>query len=472
MRTGKGETRMAVEPQERARVVVVDDDRLAREFVRDALARRFRVECCETGEAALAALRREPADLVLSDLEMPGMSGIELLEQIRRGHPGTDFVLLTGHASVESAVGALRRGAVDYLVKPVQQTELSVRVERLIMGRRLLRENAQLRASLRTLESCETLLRCLDTDDVYAVALDLLLAALPRVRGLALFRRPLLPNAGGLAFRGFGKNRSQGFRDLLVGEKPVEPHADALAVVEEGVLHDRLQGAGIEAGPALAIPLAGSEAESGVIWIFEDGRPFQDEEIERARAIAQHAEIALGNAERYSDAKERAFIDDVTGVYNARYLLEATEREIQRAERYGKDLCVLFLDLDHFKRVNDSHGHLVGSQTLRRLSVLLLQCIRQVDTLARYGGDEFTILLEDTDLRGGRVIAERIRRMLADSVFEGSRGAPIRLTISIGIAAYPLHRVGRDGLLDLADKAMYRAKSMGRNCVCSASDLA
>ncbi len=461
-----------VGPQERARVLVVDDDRLTREFVRDGLAPSFRVECCENGEAALAALRRESADLVLSDLEMPGMTGIELLERVRRSHPGTDFVLLTAHASVESAVGALRLGAVDYLVKPVQQTELSRCVERLVTGRRLLRENARLRASLRTLESCETLLRCLDADEVYGVALDLLLAALPRVRGLALFRRPQLPNSDGVAFRGFEQNQSHGFRDLLAGEKPVEPHADALAVVEAGVLHERLKEAGIDAGPALAIPLVGSEAESGVIWLFEDGRPFQEDEIERARVIAQHAEIALGNAERYSDAKERAFIDDVTGVYNARYLLEATEREIQRAERYGKDLCVLFLDLDHFKLVNDRHGHLVGSQTLRRLSVLLLQCIRQVDTLARYGGDEFTILLEDTNLRAGGEVAERIRRSVADSVFEGSRGAPIRLTISIGIAAYPLHRLDRDGLLDLADKAMYRAKSLGRNCVCSASDLA
>jgi diguanylate cyclase (GGDEF)-like protein len=177
------------------------------------------------------------------------------------------------------------------------------------------------------------------------------------------------------------------------------------------------------------------------------------------------------NAGRFHRAKERAFIDDVTEVYNARYLLQATEHEIRRAERYGKPLSVLFLDLDHFKRVNDQYGHLVGSQVLRRLSEVLQECIRGVDTLARYGGDEFTILLEDTPHQGGLAVAERIRSTVANTIFEGGRGVPVRLTISIGVGTYPEHGTERDRLLDHADKAMYRAKSIGRDAVCSASDL-
>jgi diguanylate cyclase (GGDEF)-like protein len=146
---------------------------------------------------------------------------------------------------------------------------------------------------------------------------------------------------------------------------------------------------------------------------------------------------------------------------------------LQRAERYGKPLCVLFLDLDRFKNVNDRHGHLVGSQVLRRLSQVLRECIRQIDTLARYGGDEFTILLADTGPEAGCAIAERIRRTVADTIFEsGTGGEPIRLTISIGVAGHPEHGRDRTALLDAADKAMYRAKSLGRNRVCSASELA
>ena len=132
---------MSAGPDVPARVVVVDDDRLIREMVRDAIGDLARVECCDSSEAALEALHREPADLVVSDLTMPGLSGIELLEEVRRSYPATDFMLLTGDATVESAVGALRMGAADYLTKPINGDELALVVERILAKRRLLEEN-------------------------------------------------------------------------------------------------------------------------------------------------------------------------------------------------------------------------------------------------------------------------------------------------------------------------------------------
>jgi len=464
---------MLPEAPARSRVLVVEDDRLNREILRDALAGPIDVECVASAEAALEVLARRPADLVLSDLTMPGMSGTQLLERVRREHPDTDFVLLTANASVESAVAALRMGAADYLTKPVQPEELGLVVERILSRRRILTENVRLREALRIAESCRTLLRCLDPGEVYAVALDLLLHALGRVRGLALFRRTSLPQADGVAFRGFDEGEARELRRLLVVEKPVE--FDALGsgrMLDEGPVHDAMRALGLAVGPALLVPLRGREAEAGAIWLFEGERRFGPADLERGALVAAHAEVALHNAERYHRAKERAFIDDVTEVYNARFLLQATDREVQRAERYAKELCVVFLDLDRFKTVNDRHGHLVGSQVLRRLSQVLRDCIRQVDTLARYGGDEFTILLADTSLDDGLQISERIRRTVADTAFESGGGPPIRLTISIGVAAYPQHGRDRTALLDAADKAMYRAKSRGRDCVCSASELA
>ena len=179
----------------------------------------------------------------------------------------------------------------------------------------------------------------------------------------------------------------------------------------------------------------------------------------------------IATAERYHHAKERAFIDDVTGVYNARYLLATADNEIQRAARYGNPLSVLFLDLDRFKSVNDVHGHLVGSDTLRALARLLSECVRQVDTLARYGGDEFTVLLVDTPHEVALKVAERIRSRIEAHLFEAGRDGSLRLTISIGVATCPAHGTSRSALLEAADKAMYRAKSDGRNRVCSADDL-
>ena len=224
---------MAPEPRSLPRVLVVDDDRLNREIARDALGRSAQVVCCASGEAALEELRRGPADLVVSDLTMPGISGTDLLERLRREHPETDFVLLTANASVESAVAALRMGAADYLVKPIQPEELCLVAERILAQRRLLAENERLREALRVAESCRTLLRCLDPGEVYAVALDLLLHALPCDRGLAVFRRTSFPHSYGVAFRGLDEPEARQLRRLLVVEKPLDLEAIGAGIVAE-----------------------------------------------------------------------------------------------------------------------------------------------------------------------------------------------------------------------------------------------
>ena len=460
-------------PKPLPRVLVVDDSRLMRELVIDALAALARVECVSSAEEALAALAREPADLVITDLEMRGLSGVELLERVRPAHPDTAVVVVTAHASVDTAIRALRSGAADYLRKPVQPDELALTVERVLAHQQLLRDNHRLRDALRTIEACRMLLQCVDPGEVYATSLDLLLHGTGRRRGVSIFRRAAPPGGAGAVQRGFAEAESSGLRKLLVGKDPSAQLAanQGVAAVQSVPFEDGLRELSIPGGPALAVPMRGHDVEGGVAWVFADGRPFDAADLDRATLIAGHSEIALANAERYHHAKERAFVDDVTEVYNARYLLQATQNEIQRAERYGKQLSVLFLDLDRFKLVNDRHGHLVGSRVLRRLSEVLSECVRQVDTLARYGGDEFTVLCVDTDLATGLQVAERIRRTVADTLFEGDEGEPIRLTISIGVAAYPQHSRAREGLLDLADKAMYLAKSQGRDRVCSASDL-
>ena len=459
---------------ERARphVLIVDDSRLELEMARNALEPRCDVTLATSAEEALERLRESTVDLILSDLTMPGLSGLELLARTQREHPGMDFVLLTGHASVESAVEALRMGAADYLRKPIQGEELAYVVERTLARRRLREENVRLRDELAAFEACRALAPCLESGEVYAVALDVLLRTLSRGRGFAIFHRSSISVSDGAAFRGFSEGEAARLRQILAVEKPV--NLDGLSRVEiesRGPVHDALLEAAGAAGRLLVVPIHGREAEAGAVFVLEDERRFDEPELARARMVAGHAELALHNAERYHRAKERAFLDDVTEIYNARYLLAATDHEIRRAERYGSELSVLFLDLDRFKLVNDRHGHLVGSRTLRQLARILTACVRQVDTLARYGGDEFTILLPDTSLVPALQVAERIRRTVEETAFEGGRGGALRLTLSVGVASYPTHGRTREELLDQADKAMYRAKSLGRNRVCSASEL-
>ena len=456
-----------------ARVLIVDEHRADRELARAALAEMARVECVRSADEGLAALRRERADLIVADLSLRGKNGLDLLARVRREQPGTDVLVVTTNASVESAVGALRMGAADYLRKPVTAEELSLAVDRVLARRRLLEENVRLRDALQTVESCKALTDCLDPGEVYTVALELLLHALWRKRGLALFNRSHQSMPDAAAFRGLSESQAVKLRELLVGEKPVA--VTSIPEIDEwtsGPLFDAYATAGVETDRVLTVPVRGQESDAGVLWVLGDGVPFEDGDFERAMIVGGHAAASLDNAVRYSQAKAKAFIDDVTELHNARYLHHQIEHELRRAERYHSPSTILFLDLDHFKRVNDECGHLVGSRVLKDLGAVLSECVREVDTVARYGGDEFTVILADTPFGRGVEVAERIRATVEATAFDGGRAGALKITVCIGVAAFPEHGTDREGLLSAADKAMYRAKSMGRNRVCTADELA
>jgi len=179
----------------------------------------------------------------------------------------------------------------------------------------------------------------------------------------------------------------------------------------------------------------------------------------------RQARLALINAERSAQAQSLIYIDDLTKLYNGRYLNVVLDREMKRSERYRNFFCVLFMDIDFFKRVNDAHGHLVGSRVLVEVGAVLRACVRDSDTVVRYGGDEFVVLLVETNADEAKVVAERMRKMIESEVFAKETGLAIRLTISIGIAAFPQHATTKQTLLNLADQAMYRGKESTRNVV-------
>lgn len=455
----------------RPRVLVVDDSRYYRELATDVLCPRAEVECCADASEALASLSREPADLVLSDLSMPGMTGIELLQRVQREHPGTDFVLMTAHASVESAVEALRMGAADYLQKPVRAADLILVTERTLARRGLLAENQRLRDELNVFEACKTLTSCLEPEDVFAVGLDLVVQAAGAATAFCLYTRSSLSGSDGFHVRGIDEEIEAPLRELLTAKRLALEGGEVPERHTDGDFVRVLEEVGVPVNEALVVPVHGDGTESGIFCLVHPDAAFSEASLERASIVASFAAVALQNAERYHRARERAFIDDVTDLYNARYLLEATDREVRRAERYGGALSILFLDLDRFKLVNDQYGHLVGSGTLRQLAQVLVQCVRTVDTVARYGGDEFTVILVDTEEELALQIAERIRHTVETTAFEAAGGVTLHVTCSLGVAAYPAHGGNREELLDAADKAMYRAKSNGRNRVCSASEL-
>ncbi|HXZ86183.1 MAG TPA: diguanylate cyclase [Myxococcota bacterium] len=456
------------------RVLVVDDDRLIREMTRDALVQEgFRVATAASGREALSRLGDEgPFDLVITDLSMREMDGMELLERVKRASPRTEVIVLTGYASLESALQAMRAGAADYLRKPVSAPEITYGVKRTLLRRRLIDENESLRSSIQAFEAARPLASCLESGDVLPLALDILLRVTGRTRAIA--RLVDLPShtGEGLELRGFAAERGGDLRALAEQGKLFDPsdlERSSVSALEDSSA--ALGALGLGEGQLLALPVRVEGRIAGGIWLLSDGRAFARDEIERAELVVEQAELALINAERFLQAREKAFVDDVTSLYNARYLLSALDREVNRAARSQSKLSVLFLDLDRFKAVNDRFGHLIGSRVLRELGGLLQESVRAIDTVGRYGGDEFTVLLVDTGLEGALSVADRIRQSVADHGFGAERGLDLRLTISVGVATFPMHGETRERLLDLADKAMYLAKALGRNLVCSADDL-
>jgi diguanylate cyclase (GGDEF)-like protein len=165
----------------------------------------------------------------------------------------------------------------------------------------------------------------------------------------------------------------------------------------------------------------------------------------------------------HQEAQRLSTTDGLTGLWNFRYLSMSLAREIERSTRFERPLAVLMLDLDHFKAVNDTHGHARGDSVLRELAHRVQEQIREVDTFARYGGEEFVVVLPETTLEGAALLAERICLAVRRESFLVDGEDPLAITVSIGVAAFPEHGSSAATLMRAADKALYVAKHEGRD---------
>ncbi len=249
--------------------------------------------------------------------------------------------------------------------------------------------------------------------------------------------------------------------DLLRAHRPViinnESAADLLA-------NHRLLGfMGLQSG--LLVPLIYQRRPIGLLKLFSK-RPHQyaEEDIERIEAIGRVLARSIENAKIHSLMRRMATVDGLTNVYNHRFFTEQVVREFKRAHRYSNKLSILMIDIDFFKNYNDSNGHLQGDDVLSRVAKLLTTNVREVDLVCRYGGEEFVVILPETDMDQARIVAEKVRRAVADHPFKMENRQPGgNLTISIGLASSTPDLENPTELVNRADVALYRAKKLGRN---------
>jgi diguanylate cyclase (GGDEF)-like protein/PAS domain S-box-containing protein len=201
----------------------------------------------------------------------------------------------------------------------------------------------------------------------------------------------------------------------------------------------------------------------GVIFVFSN-QPFDITDLKLLGLFASHAGAAIRNARLHAELHELAIRDSLTGIFNRRHFFDLAEKAFMHARRYKRPLSALIFDLDYYKNVNDHYGHLIGDQVLHDLAQRCVAVVRQHDIFGRYGGEEFSVLLPETDRQGALALGERLREVIADEAFETEHGE-VGVTISVGVARIKRNTTSLMQLLSDADKALYRAKDGGRNSV-------
>ena len=442
------------------KILIVEDDAFFREIFSDLLRDEgYLVDTASSGNEALVMLEKCNYQLVVTDMMLQDISGLDILSRAKQMDADIEVIVVTGYGNMESAIYALKNGARDYLIKPISHDEFKHVVRLVMEQRRLLDENQGLKDQIRLFQVSQTIANCIDIDRILSLVLEAAMKETAAGKGFACLRdaerEVFLMEAKGLAGIDAEKiNEQLKFAFNWEEETFSEPFTVKIELTTGTT-------------ELLLLPLNHKSPLQGVVVLFDENKSDFHSAINYGNIhfLMEQSALALDNAGRYSVAKDLLNIDELTGLYNYRYLEIALKREIMRAERYGLSMAVIFLDVDMLKGVNDKYGHLVGSRVLKEVAAVLKKSVREVDIVIRYGGDEYTIILIETGRQGASVVAERIRKTIADHLFFLGENLDVRLTACLGFACYPEDTKSKLELLEMADRAMYHGKESGRNIV-------
>jgi two-component system cell cycle response regulator len=478
----------------RPRILVADDDETLLHTLTWILGDKgYEVIPVRGGENLLRHVQNERPDLLMLDIMMPKVDGLQILGELKRDARWKDLpvLMISSMPPEEATVKSLGLGASDFIAKPFRVRELLARVEVHLRHVRAL-EEARQEARVRTEEAAaqaemvdilHEITDALQADEIYHILARRVATVLKISRCSLVLANPgdevgtVVVTADNPMIRNLEirLSRYPEIRKALEMQTPVlvsDIHTDPL--YEEVREQWRRDGIRVLIRSVIAVPFGLPNKKGGVFFLrtMDQDSALGQADLEFAKSVIDTAVNALEKAYVLQTAqsdKERyqvlATTDPLTGCLNRRALIESLEAEFGRVRRYDVALSILLIDVDRFKSINDTHGHLAGDQVLKQLGELLRREVRTVDVVARYGGEEFVIVLPETAPDGALTFAERVRVKVQDYRFTDERQS-LSATVSIGVASIPpLEVASSEELIARADAALYRAKNEGRNLV-------
>ncbi|AVF05314.1 MULTISPECIES: PleD family two-component system response regulator [Devosia] len=449
-----------------ARVLIVDDIPTNVRLLEARLsAEYYEVLTASSGAQALEICNSQDVDIVLLDVMMPEMDGFEVCRRLK-ANPKTHHLpvlMITALDQSSDRVQGLEAGADDFLTKPVDDTQLMARVKSLVRlksltdelrARALTGQQIAIEDALRAMDSIsasEGSVLIIDTDRRHAERIQSYLTPDHKVDILTEPADAVFQVAGG------------GYELALVSMSLDD--FDPLRVSSQIRTVDHARNLPI-------ILMADSADKPRVVRALDLGvndyisRPVERNELQaRVRTQIRRHRYAMELRESVNNTMALAVTDELTGLYNRRYFDRHLNVMLSKAQEQDRDIALMILDIDHFKAVNDNHGHDVGDAVLREFAARLRRNIRGVDLACRFGGEEFVVLMPDTDTGQAEAVAERVRQSMVEKPFEVGPTRPLSVTVSAGVALKESQADTPETLVKRADVALYRAKREGRNRV-------
>lgn len=429
----------------------------------------YQIHITTSEEAARQHLAAQKVDIIIADLQTLGSDSLPFLTYTQTLTTVPDLIFTTNESTLGIAIEALNSGARDYLLKPCSPKKVLHLFHTCRDQRQVLDENVLLKRKIRLYQRGQTLAALIDIDRLFALSISTFISEIGQGRGFAFLstHRDVFTIDG---------NQGVKYEEALTLAKVLLPdliESKQIRIFKGENLHSLQLPEGPKEIKTLCVfPLiCEKDVKGGLVLInphFGDFLPTFP--LDDLTFLAEQVSLSFENSFRFQGARDLIYTDDLTGLYNYRYLQKVLDHEIRRSERYKLSFSLIFIDLDLFKLVNDTRGHLIGSDVLRECAGLLRDCVRDVDVLFRYGGDEFTVLLVEATEQGAAIVAERIRGAIEDFHFQQESGIPLRLTATIGYATFPKNASDKKSILEMADRAMYHGKTQ-RNIVRGVSEI-